>query len=79
MITAKEARAISKQKNGQADEKIMCEIERKIKVACEEGKTQIRCDGTISYRLMKELNRLGYYVELSTSYEEEEYYFTVDW
>ena len=72
MITAKEARAISKQKNGQADEKI-------IKLACEGGKTQIRCDGTISYRLMKELCRLGYCVDLGTSYEEEEYYFTVCW
>lgn len=79
MITAKEARAISKQKNGQADEKIMCEIEKKIKLACEGGKTQIRCDGTISYRLMKELCRLGYCVDLGTSYEEEEYYFTVCW
>lgn len=36
MITAKEARAISKQMNDQADERIMFEIERNIKVACEE-------------------------------------------
>lgn len=77
MITAKEARAISEQKNGQADEKIMCEIEKKIKLACEGGKTQISCDGTISCRLMQKLSDLGYVVNKGDQYQES--YFIVEW
>lgn len=41
MITAKEARAISEQKNGQADEKIMCEIEKKSNSLVKEGKHRL--------------------------------------
>lgn len=77
MITAKEARAISKQMNDQVDERIMFEIERNIKVACEEGRTQISCDGTISCQLMQKLSDLGYVVNKGDQYQES--YFTVEW